>query len=302
MPFHLPPISRRRFLQSSIAAGAAFATAEHVSAASGSEKTETWALLADTHIAADPRTKRSNVNMAGHLEQVVSEVVGRRETLGGALIDGDCAFVEGAAGDYATLLELLRPARAAGLSVHLMLGNHDHRERFWEAVPGSKTSERPVESRHAGVVEGPVANFFLLDSLMETNVTPGKLGEVQIAWLGRELDARSEKPAIVFGHHHPVRQAQGTGLVDSAALFELLVSRRQVKAYVYGHTHHWRVARWEDIHLVNLPPVAYPFIGRDPSGWVEMNLRPEGATLVLNSIDRGHRAHGERVALDWRGS
>ena len=177
MPFHLPPISRRRFLHGSLAAGATLAVGDSLLASHRAEESETWALLADTHIAANRGTVRSNVNMGEHLEQVVGELIARRKSLSGALIDGDCAFVQGKAGDYATLLDLLRPARNAGLTFHLTLGNHDHRQRFWEAVPDAKEPERPVESRHAGVVEGPLANWFLLDSLMETNVTPGKLGK-----------------------------------------------------------------------------------------------------------------------------
>ena len=300
MPIHLPPISRRAFLKGSLAAGASALSAPRLVAADRAAERETWALLADTHIAADRDASRGSTNMAGHLQHVAAKLIQRAMATAGVLIDGDCAFSEGLAGDYSTLLELLRPVRTAGLNVHLTLGNHDHRDRFWHAVPETKSPDRPIENRHVAVVESPLANWFLLDSLMETNVTPGKLGKAQIKWLARELDARAQKPAIIVGHHHPIRQLQGSGLTDSLALFDVLGPRRQVKAYIFGHTHHWRVSRWDDIHLVNLPPVAYPFVRSDPSGWVEMTLRGDGASLQLHSIDSEHRAHGEKVDLPWR--
>ena len=53
------------------------------------------------------------------------------------------------------------------------------------------------------LVEGPRANWFLLDSLDEPNKTPGVLGDKQVAWLGQALDARANKPAILVAHHNP---------------------------------------------------------------------------------------------------
>lgn len=76
--------------------------------------------------------------------------------------------------------------------------------------------------------------------------------------------------------------------------------RKQVKAYIFGHTHYWKVYKRGDIHLVNLPPVAYPFQERAPSGWVRVELLPDGAQLELVSLDDKHPSHGHKVDLKWR--
>ncbi len=43
------------------------------------------------------------------------------------------------------------------------------------------------------------------------------------------------------------------GLIDTDDLFAVAKPRRNVKAMVFGHTHHWGVERIDDIHLINLP-------------------------------------------------
>ena len=73
MPVFLPPISRRRFLKGSLAASAVVAAggcATHKPASDG----QSWALLSDIHIAADPNLVHSNVNMTRNLQTVAQEV------------------------------------------------------------------------------------------------------------------------------------------------------------------------------------------------------------------------------------
>ena len=127
MPLHLDPVSRRRFLGGS----AVLALSPLIPASRAAAATEHWALLSDTHIAADPSVKsRQGINMAEHLRKVVAEVLAEKESLTGVLIDGDCAYNDGQPGDYTTLLEILDPLREAGLPVLFTLGNHDDRGKF----------------------------------------------------------------------------------------------------------------------------------------------------------------------------
>ena len=92
------------------------------------------------------------------------------------------------------------------------------------------------------------------------------------------------------------------GLKDTLPLLDIIRPRKQLKAYIYGHTHHWSVERdGSGIHLVNLPPVGYVFREGEPSGWVHANLTASGMTLELRCVDPSHKAHGQRFHLDWRG-
>jgi len=153
-------------------------------------------------------------------------------------------------------------------------------------------------------VRTPVANWFILDSLIKTRTTPGLLGEEQRVWLAAALDANSDKPALIMIHHQPgsvVNGKPGNGLEDAAELFAVLRPRRQVKAYFFGHTHRWEVRQDESgIHLINLPTTAYLFDAGQPNGWVHATVRAESARLELRCLDRAHKDHGQVVNLSWR--
>ena len=296
MPFHLPPLSRRAFLKTSLAAGAGLLT---IGEARGDEF-KRWALIADTHIAADREAVSRGIKMAEHLKRVTAQITRMSDRPAGVLLNGDCALTDGRPGDYATLTDLVTPIRNAGIPLHMTLGNHDHRENFWTAV--KYAASKPLHSKHVSVIETPLVNWFLLDSLDRTNVTPGRLGEEQLEWLKAALDARPRKPALVFGHHHPnfATSVPVGGLLDSQELFAALAPRTQVKGYIFGHTHHWELAEREGIHLINLPPVAYVFKAEDPSGWVEAAIESKGMTLSLRSLDPAHPAHAKSHHLRWR--
>lgn len=301
MPIHLPAVSRRHFLCTSLAASAGLLTVRWSKADAHASDGDGWALLSDTHLSGDREDIKNDVHLFKNLDQVLSEVRTLPNRPAGLLVNGDLALLDGQPGDYRLLAEMMNAVAAADIPVHLSLGNHDHRENFWQAIASQKAAQLPVESRHLTVVESPRVNWLLLDSLATTNVAPGTLGDSQLHWLAASLDARPDKPAIVMLHHNPdPKNPNTTALTDTDALFEILVPRRQVKAYVFGHTHHWSHREYEGIHLVNLPPTAYVFKAGDPNGWVHCTLNDDGAVLELHTIDAKHPKHGETLDLKWR--
>jgi 3',5'-cyclic AMP phosphodiesterase CpdA len=237
--------------------------------------------------------------MAANLEACVSEVLGQARKIAGVIVNGDCAHISGLQADYETLRPLLQPLTEAQIPVHLLMGNHDDRVTFAAAM--GRAAATVVESRFVAVQESPLVNWFLLDSLDEVNVTPGRLGEVQLAWLAKELDARTDKPAIVVVHHNIVKEPQITALQDSAALLALVRPRRQVKACFFGHIHHWEQTVDESgLHVVSLPPTSYVFRPESPNGWVRAVPRRDGMDLELRCLNVRHPQHGEVKKLAWR--
>jgi len=301
MPVYLPPLSRRRFLKGSLAASAV-AVAGGCAAPGAGTGEENWALLSDIHIAADPMLVHGEVNMTRNLNAVAEQVIAWPKLVSGVLISGDLAFNSGEPADYAAIGGLLRPMREHGQPIHLALGNHDHREHFWSTLPDARTTEPALPERQAAIVRTAHANWFVLDSLITTLETPGRLGEEQRQWLARSLDANAGKPALIVIHHHPsLGGATGFPLEDTPQLLEILRPRRHVKAYFFGHTHRWGVYREESgLWLVNLPPVAYVFETGRPSGWARATLRAEGARLELRCLDHTRQDHGQVINLAWR--
>lgn len=304
MPFVLPPITRRSFLAGAIAGAAGF-MCRNLLAADATDP-DCIALLSDSHISADRAAVNRNVNMADHLAAVVKEVAARERRPAIGVVVGDLALKNGQPSDYGTFGELLKPLRTTGMPLHLMLGNHDDRKNFIGAFANDEPRNRPAGGRIAEIVSLPQANLFILDTLDVTNQVPGVVGEQQLSWLAKELDARATKPALILGHHDPMFQPPAPpkkpgGLMDTTALFKLLEPRRHVKAYIYGHTHFWDVKEHSSgIHLINLPPTAYVFVPAQPSGWVDATLKSDGAKLQLRCIDKTHAKNGQIVDLKWR--
>lgn len=304
MPIYLPPITRRDWL-AGVSATAATLLVRGIRAAEADQEAF-LALLSDTHVPAQ-RTIVSHVggkttNMTENLERVVAELLELKVPPHQVLINGDCVYLKGLDEDYRALAPVLAPLREKQLPLHLAMGNHDHRERMIAHFKEQQPDKPIVEGRIISVLELPQANWFLLDSLFQTNVTTGELGQPQLQWLAEALDRYRDKPAIVMAHHHlqwanidPI-----AGLKDTSALWEILTKRDWVKAYFYGHTHRWHHAQRQGIHLVNLPTTAYVFAKDQPNGWVGAHLKPGGMTLELHALDKQHPQNGERVELAWR--
>lgn len=303
MPIHLPAISRKEFLKRAFMLGAGLACAPTAFAASKRKDANSWALLADTHIATDVNQEIRETNMAANLKAVVLDVLKLPKRPAGAFVIGDCAVAKGDPGDYATLAGLVEPLRQGGIPLRLALGNHDHRDNFWRALQSERTSKRPVPEHHVAFVESPRVNWFMLDSLEVTLQTPGILGDEQLAWLGQTLDKHSSKPAVLLIHHNPVAKENVASLKDTERLLEVIRPRRQVKAWFFGHTHHWSVTQdTSGIHLINLPPTAYIFKEGDPAGWIHASAHSDGMKLKMLSLDATHSAHGQEAELKWRHS
>ena len=301
MPIYLPPLSRREFLKRTLAAGAAFGLGPLVEAAPAPVDESFWALLSDVHVAADPARIERGVNMANHFQIVSKEILALPKRPGGLVINGDCALASGQSDDYVELAQLLAPLRAGAMPIHLTLGNHDQREHFWRAFPRERAMQPAVPDRQVALVSTRHVNWFILDSLEKTSSTPGLLGREQLSWLRGALDANAHKPALILVHHNPGIGGGNFGLKDTIALLEVLRPRQHVKAYIFGHTHHWEVQQDPSgLHLVNLPAVAYVFREGEPSGWVRATLAPEGMRLELRCVDQKHPAHGQVHDLNWR--
>lgn len=314
MPITLPPISRRRFVAGSLAAlGVSVLPRMRAFALdAGKADPNRFALLSDTHIAADPATLGRKINMTDQLRQVVAEVLKLSPAPANVLLNGDFAFNTGESADYASGVKLLEPLRKAGMPIHIGLGNHDNRERFLAAVPDEAKRPAPLkDTKHVMVLQTPRANWLILDSLDVTNKTPGLLGGDQLAWLAKTLDANTDKVNLVMVHHNPNPPAQTTtqdksklpaGIIDTAALFDVLSPRKQAKALIYGHSHRWSHEKRDDgLHLVNLPTTAYVFSPEQPSAWTDARLEENGATFELHTLDPKHAWAGQKFELTWRG-
>ncbi len=309
MPITLPPLTRRRWIQGSLAAAFSPLAAQTPETAKGRPRpkgppAEAWVLFSDTHVPADARQEARGVCMGDNLTRCVNQVLKMTAKPYGVLVNGDCAYLEGLEADYTTFGGLIAPLREAGLAVHCTLGNHDDRKNFQAALTGEQ-DPHPLKDRHVEAFSSATMNWVLLDTLEEVNKTPGTLGDSQRGWLDRTLATLPDKPTVVMAHHNPQGPVEDgkkpTGMLDSDAMFEVLGKHKKVKAFIYGHTHTWEHKTHEatGIQLINLPPVAYVFDATRPSGWVLARATPQKLTLELRALNPAHNQHAEKVEVAW---
>jgi 3',5'-cyclic AMP phosphodiesterase CpdA len=137
--------------------------------------------------------------------------------------------------EYARARELLE---RFGVPVHALPGNHDRRGpmRRGFGLPGA--GDEPI--RYA-VDVGPL-RLLALDSTIPDD-DAGALGAEALGWLGGELAAAPEAPALVALHHPPLLtgrpgwDAFGLAPADRAGLGEVLARHAQVRRVLAGHLH-----------------------------------------------------------------
>jgi Icc protein len=310
MPIVLPPIARRQFIKRSLALGGTALTTPSVLAAAEGLDQNRVALLADTHISADPNLvypgtkwpgspvkegEHESVHIANSMGAAAAGVIALNPRPAHLIVNGDCALSNGKEAEYKQFLRFVEPIRAAGITIHVTIGNHDNRENLWKLLPVLKKEQMGIQ---ADVIELPQANLVLLDSGRK-----GILGNKQLNWLGKQLDERADKPALIFGHFNPspsrgVRPIKG--MRDGAALLELLAERKHARAYLYGHTHEWQYDRQDQLHLIGQPAVSYYFGKGHAHGWIDMTLNESSADLELHCINPTHRQHGERRQISLK--
>jgi Icc protein len=262
------------------------------------------AFLSDSHIGEKPENTDRDCNMADRLKQVAAEVAKLQVKPAAVVVNGDLAHKTGTATEYELFAKLIAPVRAAGLPLHLGLGNHDNFTRFAESLAKLRPSDKPVEGKQVVVVELDRANLFVLDSFDPKNTIGGILGEMQLKWLAKALDDRKAKPAVVVAHHplqfDAPKSGKASGIADTTDFWPVLKDRPHVKAFVFGHTHTWKLAEKDGIHLINLPAIGYPFAKTEVTGWVDATFTEKGVKLELHAIDPKHAKHGDKAELTWR--
>jgi 3',5'-cyclic AMP phosphodiesterase CpdA len=248
-----------------------------------------FVLITDTHIDQSLSYTREGENVADNLLLIVQRIMTNSDRLpAGVIINGDAANRDGNPLEYANLKTILAPLSEAAIPVYITLGNHDRRDTFYAAFPELRLENSGVNGQQVGIVETPNCYLFLLDTLESVNKTTGVLGTIQREWLNEKLNDVTDKPVILLGHHYPWPNIQdGTirGLRDYEPFLEICHAHRQVKAYLFGHSHRWDLRKDQDLHLVNQPTSAGTTASQ-PTAYLHAWFGANDLRLELDCIDR----------------
>ncbi len=269
-----------------------------------------FVLIADTHIDQNPHRLRSESNMFYNLETAVNRILNNNKfgKPAGVLILGDVANTDGLIGEYGLTWSLLRHLQDAGITVYCAMGNHDNRSNFSVVFPDQETL---IRNLYVQVIEAPNAYHIILDTLARVDeyITGGELRHIQRNWLDQTLANYTDKPVILHGHHYPWHNTQDgniRGLKDYKELFEITNAHRQVKAYVFGHSHRLDINPYhridvdvKDLNLLNVPTLA-GHSGSQPVGLIHAFFHHDSMELEVECIDTSEEWHGMRETLTYR--
>jgi predicted phosphodiesterase len=173
---------------------------------------------------------------------------------------------------------------AFGDRLHHVRGNHDAHEGedFGDTGPF--------------VLDLPGVRLAVLDTVIPRHHT-GQVSGEQIEWLD-SLAADSDRPVLVFGHHHPwspesrSREAGYFGINpdDSDRLVDVVARRPSILGYFAGHTHRNRVREFAATGTV--PWVEVACVKDFPGSWAEYRVFDGGILQI-------HRRISTPDALAW---
>lgn len=308
MSYPLPSLSRRRFLATSVAAGAGLLLPHRLWANDKVVNPHLFVLISDIHLPGDRNQAWHHLKPVEAFASVRERIFDLSSRPYGVLVCGDVARTRGEPEDYATAAAEIKPFEEQEIPIHMLMGNHDNRENFLQGLPqqAALAAVGTAElKKFVSIWETPLVNWFLLDSQIKPNTSAGHLGEEQRKWLADALDARPGKPALVVAHHpmatpDSTEYVNGRSLIDGEELWDVLLPRKQVKAYIFGHCHRWASGEFQGMPWLNIPSTAWGNPRTEPSGLVICRMWKDGAIFDLDCNDKTHPKHGTRFQIPWR--
>ncbi|MCL5278926.1 MAG: metallophosphoesterase [Planctomycetes bacterium] len=296
-----PPLSRRQLLKGSLALAACagrlrpdWAWAEDSRtrpAPAGEPEITRWALLSDTHVAADPQDHYHAFYPYRNLQEVIAQIA--CDPPDGLVITGDLARLKGKREDYQNFRTLLTPIDRR--PIYLGLGNHDDRDGFFRVFPDRCEHPGIVKNKHITLAQAGPVRMIVLDTLLKVNGLLGRLGDSQRTWLETVLQSCDDRPTILFLHHAP-----HMNLLDRRRLFEIIKPQGKIKAVVSGHSHRYEYSEVAGIHLISLPSTGYTIWSDAPVGWVDAKLTARGGEFTLHAFEGDCTLDGHTHTLRWR--
>lgn len=242
--------------------------------------------LSDPHLLKDGAPAYGRIDTHDGLRRAVAHLQRLDAAVGGIdaiVVSGDLTD-HGEPEAYALFREMTAPLRAP---VHVLPGNHDRREpmRAAFASDGWMPPEGPLDY---AVDVGPLT-LILLDDLVEGEAW-GALSAAQCGWLDGVLEARPDRPMLLFLHHPPFDTGIGymdaIRLRDAEGLAAVLARRRNLRLIGCGHIHRATTCLWAGVPAMIAPAPAHS---------VSLDLRPgaEGCFSLEPGGVLVHRFTGE---------
>ena len=278
-------VNRREFIFAGTGLAAAGLAAGCLSAEGGKGCGDASVFISDLHIGgANKALEYTQQRFA----KVVDAILAMKPRPRRVVCFGDVAMTFGLAVDYAVSKPMLKRIEAAGIELHITMGNHDRRSAFFREWPEYLVSPL-VPGRCTRVVDLGGCDLVLLDTLKgaddraETDMGPveGTIDAAQLAWFESWV-AAAKRPFLVGSH-----QFRDLYIDKPKPLMRAAASKWFV-GWIYGHDHSWcpdvGIADWGKSRAV--PTLALPSTGLwGDIGYVVFRTCPGGAVAELHQDD-----------------
>ncbi len=192
------------------------------------------AQISDLHFLRKGVLAFGKLDMHDHTARCIRAIKALDPAPDAVLITGDLTH-DGDLKTYQILADMLSDLDQPCFSIP---GNHDDRALIRAAFPEIEALS-PSGPLFYAIDHGPL-RVIALDSSVDGKPY-GALGELQLTWLSRTLDASSERPVLVMLHHPPFKTGIGhmdwSMLRDAEALAEIIGEHGHVERVLCGHAH-----------------------------------------------------------------
>ena len=245
--------------------------------------------VSDTHLVATGEHLHG-LDPFERLQQCLQDIVTHHRDADLCVLTGDLAET-GQTNAYGLLKQLLvsLPMRTA-----LLLGNHDHRQRFCDVFSNGPRDSNGFVQWSETTSEGVL---LFLDT-NEPGTDEGVYCEQRHAWLREQLMQHHDRPIYLFMHHPPfdigIPDMDALRLRDCEKFTQTLSAHNHIRHLFFGHVHRpisgkWGSVSFSAVHGTNhqLPLL----LNKDPHNGVFAFCQEEpsyGVILITNDMTTVH--------------
>jgi 3',5'-cyclic AMP phosphodiesterase CpdA len=208
--------------------------------------------ITDTHFVP-PGHRLYELDPRSRLDACIADINTHHRDAALCVITGDLAH-RGETDAYIALRECL--ARLE-IPLQLMIGNHDHRERFCKVFPGTVLDDNGFVQSSRDTEAG---RLLFLDTVQHARHTGHYCAERR-QWLRRALAGASDKPVHAFMHHPPfdtgLPSCDVLGIENADELRSDLSTCPQLRHIFFGHVHRPISGSWRGISFTALRATAH---------------------------------------------
>lgn len=205
-------------------------------------------IVTDTHLV-EPGGVLHGLNPRARLDACLHDINVHHGDATMCLFAGDLADV----GADAAYENFRKAVSILDMPWRLLIGNHDHRERFCQAFP-----ETPVDANGfvQSVIETQVGAFILLDTV-DPGVHSGAYCATRAKWLDDMLGQCADRDVYLVMHHPPfeigIPSLDRIRILESGHLRDVIKGHGNIRHLFMGHVHRPVSGSWLGIPYTILP-------------------------------------------------